>query len=166
MPSPTSQAKIGQNNPSPGFNIPMPQFKKAFSQRDKDKFLDESFEVIKTYFSQGIKKLNELPEVDADFKEITNHKFICKFYIQGELKSACTIWIGGWIGQNGINYVSGANPDANNSINESLSVEPDNNSLFLKPLMNVYNSKYKSKLTVNEAAEYLWSKATNYLNNK
>jgi hypothetical protein len=59
---------------------------------------------------------------------------------------------------NGIGYVENDSGETN-SFNESLSVEADGQSLYLKPLGMAFvgQGQIPSRLTVEEAAEFLWN---------
>jgi hypothetical protein len=146
--------------------IPLPKIQKTFTERDRDIFIDASFETIRSYFLEGIKQLNRMQDTEADFKEITTNKFMCKVYVQGKKKASCTIWIGSQFSSGGINYSNEANPDAGSSLNDSLTVEVGNTDLSLKTLMGGFSSNQKTKLTSAEAAEYYWFRLIAGLENR
>jgi hypothetical protein len=74
--------------------------------------------------------------------------------------AACTIFLGGSFGK-GIAYSSGE-ASQRNSFNESLSVENDDQKLFLVSLvsmgmMALYGQNKEKKLTFEGGAEHLWA---------
>ncbi len=145
-----------------GYSIPLPQLKKSFTERDKDIFCENAFATIRSFFKDGIAELNKLSGIEADFREITTQKFLCKVYRGGSRKSACTIWIGSRFSSNGICYSNEANPDAGSSINESLLLGENDTNLFLKTLMDFGGDK--RQMNDHEAANYFWSKLIEPLN--
>jgi hypothetical protein len=51
-----------------GLAIPMPKVQKTFTQRDKDRFLRDSFNVIMRYFAEAVRELNKTKsEIDAEY---------------------------------------------------------------------------------------------------
>jgi len=131
------------NSPQENFvgNIPIPKIRKGFTQRDRDLFLKQTFKVIKDYFQKALMKLQtQFSEVDTDFTEIHSTKFITKIYYQGNIRSQCKIWIGGFSTSDSIAYSEGQfNIDMDNSFNEMISIEDDGLELKLKFNLNITN---------------------------
>ena len=154
--------------PHSGLRISLPKIKKTFTQRVKDQFLIDAFSTIKQYFKEALSQLEaHYAEVETDFLEIRNYKFISKIYVNGEIKSQCKIWIGGISSSNSIAYKSGQ-IDINNdsSMNDWLSVDHDDYELGLKPSglrFDVASTSKKDLLNKEESAEYLWKRFTEYL---
>jgi hypothetical protein len=152
-----AESPVPSTTPKPV--IPLPKIHRTFTERDRDVFIEKSFATLREYFQEGIRQLNALQDTEADFKEVTSSKFMCKVYVQGKQKSSCTIWIGSQFSSGGINYSNEANPEAGSSLNDSLTVEVGNTELSLKPLMGgMFGSVQKTHLTSDEAAEYYWSR--------
>jgi len=153
------------------FDIPMPEIKRKFTQRDKDSFLKNSFDVIKSYFKKALANLEaHYPEVQTDFTEIHNFKFISTIYINGEVKSKCKIWIGGPISSDSIAYSSGyLNIESDNSCNGWLTVSDNGTALGFEasnmPFQSTYSEKNKI-LTPEQAGKCLWQWFTEILNQK
>jgi hypothetical protein len=86
-------------------------------------------------------------------------------YLHGQLKNSCKIWIGGdQFATNSINYSEGRfSLDTDNSFNETLQVDDDGSENFLKPLMSMGYSYARNKMSLEQAAEYLWKRLTNIL---
>ena len=151
-----------------GLNVPLPKIKKEFTQRDKDLFLKNSFVIIKDYFQNALQALSQqYQEVDTDFTEVHNFKFISTIYVRGEIGNKCKIWIGGLSSSDSIAYHEGEFAmDGDNSFNDMLSIEDDEQSLGLKPSMmwhGGYQDEREKILTAEGGAEYLWKKFTNSL---
>ena len=134
------------------------RIKKAFTDREKDKFLAEAFDYIANFFEGSLSELqarNE--EVDMDFRRIDANHFTSAIYIRGSEASRCRIWLGGRHSfGGGIGYSVG-DSGGDNSYNESLTVRDDGYTLFLKPLGSAfYAGDNEEQMTFEGAAEYLW----------
>ena len=69
------------------------RLKKQFTDHEKDRFLDEAFEYIATYFENSLAELKERnPEIDSRFRRIDSNHFSAAVYIHGVRKSGCRIW--------------------------------------------------------------------------
>ena len=160
------QTKEISENTSPEFKIPMPNIKKGFTQRDKDKFLYSSFEFIKAFFENGLKQLEtNFAGIEADFISIHKLKFVCSIYNNGEIVNKCKIWMGSSFGPNAISYFEDRNLDVNNDIssNDSLSTEIINNKLGFSTSGIGFYPESKATLSKIEASEYLWKRFTKIL---
>jgi hypothetical protein len=150
---------------APIFSIPAPKIKKITTERDRDKFNEDAFAVIKKYFNQGITEINKIDGLEGDFSDISLHRFSCKIYSHGKRVSECTIWFGSDFSRSSsICYSNQANQNSNNSMNDTLSIEEQDGILTFKALMRMYGTQKFEKLTAVEAAEYLWHKLTESLN--
>jgi hypothetical protein len=59
--------------------IPLPRIRRDFTQREKDKFLRETFTVIKQYSRKGLAPLKKgYQGIETDFLEVNNIKFTYK----------------------------------------------------------------------------------------
>lgn len=131
--------------------------KKTFKDRDKDQFKIKAFEYIAKYFEGSLGELEKRnPEIETNFRRIDANKFNSVIYVNGVEASRCTIRLGtnkGFI--SGITY---SHSDHDNSYNECMSVEDDDQMLFLRPLgMSFQHSSQKDQLSFEGAAEYYWS---------
>lgn len=142
--------------------IPIPKVKRKISRLEKDKYLKEAFTYIKEYFNRGLQELKKAySEVDIDFTEIHNFKFVSKVYVEGDLKTQCKIWIGGMMSDNQIAYSEGQfDLNNDNSLNDWITVADDGHEIFLQPsgMGFHYGQTPDKKLYVQEAAEYLWKR--------
>ncbi len=151
-----------------GLRVPLPKIKKQFSQRDRDVFLRNSFIVVKDYFQNALQELShQYQEVETDFAEVHNFKFIATIYVRGEVANRCKIWIGGLSSSDSIAYQAGQFAiEGDNSFNDMLSVADDKQSLGFRPSSMWYGSYENDReklLTVEMAAEYLWRRFTDIL---
>lgn len=134
------------------------RIKKTFTDSEKDKFLVDAFEYIANFFEGSLTELNQRNrEIDTDFRRIDANHFTAVIYIRGAEASRCRIWLGGRGSfANGIAYAVG-NSSVDNSLNESLSVEHDGYTLFLKPFGMIFHTNQKgNQLTLEGGAEYFW----------
>lgn len=133
------------------------RIKKQFTDHEKDRFLDDAFEYIANYFEGSLKELETRnPEIGTRFKRVDSSQFTAAIYVSGSLASSCRIWMDGQGTFGGIAY-SASERSYGNSINESLTVDDDSYSLFLKPLFLLMHSHADKQLTYEGGAEYLWS---------
>jgi len=153
------------SSPPLGLRVPLPKIKKQFSQRDKDLFLRNSFIVMKMYFQNALQELSQqYQEVETDFAELHNFKFLATIYVHGEVANRCKIWIGGSGSSDSIGHQSGRfDIESDNSFNDMLSVSDDRQSLGFRPSgMWIGGQQYDRDelLTADLVAEYLWRRFT------
>ncbi len=132
--------------------------RKSFSDRDRDRFLNDAFEFMAHFFENSLKELEARnPGIEEAFRRIDANHFTASIYREGENVARCKIWMGG-IGRDGIAFSFNANPD-DNILNESESVETGEQSLFLRPLgMQMRRvTEGDAHLGLEGAAEYYWS---------
>jgi hypothetical protein len=105
----TAPGQASAVSPTLGLRVPLPKIKKQFSQWDKDLFLRNSFIVVKGYFQNALQELSrKYQEVETDFAEVHNFKFLSTIYIRGEVANRCKIWIGGLSSSDSITYQAGS----------------------------------------------------------
>lgn len=148
-----------------GLRIPLPKIKKKFMQRDRDMFLRDAFGIVKQYFQNALTELERnYQEVQSDFTEVHNFKFICTIYVRGEIASRCKIWLGGLMSSDSLAYQSGQfNIDSDNSFNDILSLTDDEKSLGFKPSNMWLQYPEDEIFNAEQAAEYLWRRFTDSL---
>ncbi len=152
----------------PDYDIPIPKMPQEFPQLDKDRFIRNSFDIIKKYFKKALDKLKEqYSNLDSELVEISNFKFVCSIYRNGDLLNKCKIWIGGPLSEDSIAYSEGSSGYENDSsFNDWLTVNDDGFKLGLTASgfsMNIINNKEGKLLSSEEAAKYLWVRFTNRL---
>lgn len=130
-----------------------------FTDRQRHKFLDEAFEFIAQYFNGSLTELvTRNSDVETSFKRVDANRFEAAVYMGGQERSRCGIWLG-----DGASILKGilfshSGLGGGNSYNESLSIEDDGFSLFLKPMGMARMGQGGDKLlTAEGAAEYYWS---------
>jgi hypothetical protein len=133
---------------------------KTFSEKDKDDFLEEAFNYITQFFENSLAELErENRGVETKLRRLDTARFTAITYRGGRAASRCTIWMAGrdtFVG--GIGYVEN-DSGMTNSFNESLSVESDEQTLYLKPqgIAFVGQGRIPDKLDVEAGAAFLWS---------
>ena len=133
------------------------RLRKQFSEADKDSFLDKSFEFLASYFERSLSELEvRNADITTRFRRVDQNRFTAIVYQGGTSVARCSITLGGMLGS-GITY-SSSDQARDNSFNESLSVENDDQTLFLTAMgMGVFANQAGSHLTPEGAAEYYWS---------
>lgn len=131
---------------------------KNFTDVDKDRFLDDALNYIKRFFELSLTELKARNEgIDTRFIPIGHNAFGCVIYREGKAVAKCGIRLNsrGFFG-NGITYTNDETAPEN-TMQDSLSVDHDNQSLFLVPMGLSYGgSQRTTKFTFNGASEYLW----------
>lgn len=130
---------------------------RTFSDRDKDVFLEESFEFMARFFQGSLKELQSRnPQVQSNYKRIDARSFTASVYEEGRRIATCSIWYGDGRGLGTGIFYSNSSDGAGNSYNESLSIGDDGHTLYLKPLgMAMYGGPGHA-LSQEGAAELLW----------
>jgi hypothetical protein len=138
------------------------RLRKEFSQADEDDFLHEGFEFLGRFFENSLEELKARnPQIETRYRRIDANKFTAAIYTAGKKTGSCTIRMGG-VG-NDIVYAN-SEEARDNGYNESLSVDKDDQKLFLKPLgMASFGADRPQKLSHDGAAEYYWSLFMNHL---
>jgi hypothetical protein len=153
--------------PAPAAHAPAPpvnsrdlRIKRRFTDRDRDRFVEESFEYIASFFAASLAELQKQHAgIEASLRRVDRDHFTAAVYVDGKKESSCRVWISrGLLGD--IAYASGdSGPD--NSYNEVLSIADDGYSLLLKPFgllsFEASGAPGGKALTQEEAAEYLWA---------
>jgi hypothetical protein len=152
----------------PVFEVPIPEIKRKFTQRDKDKFLKDAFNKIKSYFERALSHLeSQQPDIETDFTEIHNFKFTSTIYLHGDSANKCKIWLGGPLSSESIAYYESAfDIDQNGSCNDWLTISDEGAHLGLKPSGFVWGGSELEKekpLSPEKAGEYFWRRFTERL---
>jgi len=129
---------------------------KNFTQRDKDKFQTETFEFIARYFENSLHEIGARNAgFEGVFRRIDANRFFATVYHDGKDVARATIYTGdGGFGR-GINYVQGETMQSN-SMNESLSVNADDQMLYLAAMGMSFSRNQEKKLSQEGAAELFW----------
>lgn len=131
------------------------RIRKSFTDRDKDKFLENAFEFIAKFFEGSLDEIAKRnPGIEGNFRRVDANRFTAVVYLSGQVSSRCRISCGGRRSfMSGITYSMSDSLDEN-SYNEQLSVEDDGYTLSLRPLGMMMHSK--ELLSVEGAAEFYW----------
>ena len=150
-----------KNAPS-GFGNPrMPNFKREFTDKEKEDFLHEGFEVIKSYIKQGLTSIEKNnPEIETSFKEIHALKFTGKVYLNGKQKVKFMIRVDN---EQSIAYREGYTSIEDSSTNEIIYLEAGKSELLFKPMFMGMTTGHIWKegspfLNQKEVAKFLWEK--------
>lgn len=157
---PSGNPRLGTPKPNinPDIRSGNLRVKKQFTDHERDGFLDDGFEYIAKYFEGSLDELEKrYPEIKTRFKRIDSNHFTAAIYVGGNLASSCRIWMGGRFLSGGIAYSVGERGD-DSSMNESLSVNDDGYTLFLKPLGMFIRNPAQQQLTYEGGAECYWNK--------
>jgi hypothetical protein len=138
---------------------------KTFTQRDKDQFKLDTFEYAARFFENSLSELGERnPGFEGVFRRIDANRFFATIYRDGKDVARGTVYLGGDTWGRGICYVEGETT-ASNSMSESLSVEADDQTLYLQSMgmSSSFGGQREQKLTQEGAAELLWDRLINRL---
>jgi hypothetical protein len=128
---------------------------KKFTELDKDTFVNEGFEFISKYFENSLQELKARnPGIDKSFRRIDADRFTSTVYRDGNKVCQCTVFRGGMMGD--IAYAMTDDPRTN-GMNESLSIEVDDQALYFRALGMQFYGKQTEKLSFEGAAEFFWS---------
>ena len=154
-----AEPRPGSSQPSIGPRSANVRVPSSFSDKDKDDFLHEAFTYIVEFFENSLGALErENRAISSTFRRLDATRFTAVAYREGRAASRCTIWMGGRHSfAGGIGYVENDSGETN-SFNESLTVETDGDSLFLKSLGMAFvgQGHRPERMTVEAAADYLW----------
>jgi hypothetical protein len=130
---------------------------KAFTERDKDTFKLDAFEYIARFFEASLSELQARNTgIEGTFRRVDANRFFASVYRDGKALARCTIFIAGGHFGNGIAFAFGETSESN-SLNEQLTVEADDQSLYLHTfgMMRSVGGN-EAKLTLEGAAELYW----------
>lgn len=130
---------------------------KTFTQRDKDKFQLDTFEFIARYFENSLAELAARnPGFEGVFRRIDATRFFATIYRNGDAVARATIYIGGSSSFGGINYAHGETSQSN-SLNEALTVQADDETLYFNSMgMASLGAQSSKRLSQEGAAELFW----------
>ena len=133
---------------------------KKFTDRDKEEFLHFTFEYIAKFFENSLFELSyRNPGIEGKFRRIDANRFTAVVYRDGKSVSRCGVFLAtGRAGPFGGICYSNDDSDVSTSYNENLSVESDNQALFLKPLgmSRIGKGERTDHLSQEGAAELFW----------
>jgi hypothetical protein len=131
---------------------------KQFSERDRDAFKTESFEFMAKFFENSLAELAERnPGIEGNFRRIDANRFSARIYKHGKAVGQCTIFLGDRFAA-GIAY-SSSDTLENSGYNELLSVDADEQAMYLRPLgmATMRSGNDRAKMSQEGASELYWS---------
>jgi hypothetical protein len=133
------------------------RLKKEFSEKDRDDFLRSTFEFVCKFFEGSVEAIGERnPEVTGTFERIDSRRMAAILYRAGKKIAECSVRQEGLTRNNGIAFSTDASAKQG-SFNEVLSVEADDQSLYMKPMgIALYGGERAKRLSQEGAAEFYW----------
>ena len=131
---------------------------KQFTEKDKDTFLHDAFDYMRKFFKNSLEELeNRNEKIETTYREVDASRFWATIYREGKKIAAGTYFLGGWgHGVSQICYVNGESTQ-DNTMNEALSVECDDQMMFLKPLGFMLGGRSDdATMTCEGASEFYW----------
>lgn len=130
--------------------------KKTFSDREKDRFLKDTFEYVANFFDGSLDELKARnKDIETDFTRIDARRFAAVVYRKGKAESRCTVTLNqGGRSLEGITILLGEHW-TEGSYNEILTISDDGYSLFLRS--SGMRSGTEQQLTLQGGAEFLWA---------
>lgn len=130
---------------------------KSFTEADKDRFLEGAFDYIGKFFENSLGELRARHgDIETSFRKLDANRFTGVVYRGGVAVARCKIVLGGIFGR-GISYSDSDNSD-DTSFNDAMSVETDEQGIYLKPMGFGRMSGSEHHLTFEGAAEYFWAR--------
>jgi hypothetical protein len=141
---------------SPGPRSSNLRLAKTFTDRDRDQFLHGAFEFMARFFENSLIELSARNDgIEGDFRRVDANRFTAAIYKNGKAAAKCNIFVGSSFGS-GIGFSYGES-HSGTSYNENLTVETDDQMLFLRPMGFGMGGERDSKLSEEGAAEFYWS---------
>jgi hypothetical protein len=133
--------------------------KRKFGDRERDEYLESSYEYIARYFENSLGELaHRNSHITTKFKRTSATGFVASIYENDKAVARCSVWYGSHMfGGSAIAYSYG-DEGARNSFNESLHVVDDGYSLQLSSLgMQSFAATHNEALSQEGAAESYWT---------
>ena len=133
--------------------------RKTFSNQENDEYIANTYQYIRNYFENSMDELKRRnAHIQTNLSPIDVVQFEAVIYQEGKTASECRIWLSKDAhgkGSKDIKYSSSLG--GSGSWNESISVENDGYVQFLKPMGLHFGRDVGDQLSMEGAAEYLWS---------
>jgi hypothetical protein len=149
----TSSAQISLGSAPRTSNL---RIAKKFSDHEKDSFRVDAFEYMARFFENSLSELaRRNAGINVRFRRVDSNRFHAAIYLNGDAVSKCTVFLGGML--SGIAFVP-SETMASNSHNDLLTVEADEQSLYLKDHGYFYSGMERDrKLSMEGASEQYWT---------
>jgi hypothetical protein len=134
--------------------------KKEFTERDRDTFLEETYEYVSKFFERSLAELQvRNVSIAGTFRRVNSDHFTATIYRNGKKVSACGVRLGGSGGVFSNQIVYSNDPNSTNCMNEGVSVAEDGHEMYLRAsgLSTMLSGRAKDRLSQQEAAELFWS---------
>lgn len=133
------------------------RLKKEFSELERDRFLREGFEYMSKFFEGSLRELEARNEgINTNFHRVDGNTFTAAIYKAGKKISECSVHTGsGGFGRNSIAF-SFDMGSRGQSMNESLSVGADDQSMFLTSMGMSFHQERGQQLSHEGGAELFW----------
>jgi len=135
------------------------RIKKEFTDLERDRFLEESFEFIANYFEGSLRELKRRnPGLETNFRRIDSNTFSAAIYRNGSKVASCRVRLGKMWQDGGIMY-SATDSESDTSYSEMLIVTDDGYTLSLALQIGMWRLPQgkRTDLTQEGGAEHLWS---------
>lgn len=150
---PRRQASPASNARSSNLRV-----KREFTDRDRDKYIDDGFAYISNFFENSLNELSSRhANLEYRFKQDGDTSFTAAIYIAGQKRTSCRIWSQGRNAFGGDIAYSASDSGSGSGFNESMSVADDGYTLGFRPMgMGMVRRQSEGLLTPHGAAEYYW----------
>lgn len=134
------------------------RIRKDFSEADRARFLKDAFEFMARFFENSLEELKERhADIESDFTRIDALQFSAVIYRRGKAAGRCRIRLNPSSGAFGSGITFSHDNSDHGGFNESLSVDADDQALFLRPMgMQSRRGGDDSHLSEEGAAELYW----------
>jgi hypothetical protein len=138
-----------------------PNIRGVLTDLDRREFVHRSFEVIRSYFQDGLAALEKQHTgIKVDMMAINPASFSCEVFVHGKSRANCRVWEGrGYHSSNSIGYAEGSAAHNENTLNEQLLISENGQRLLWNATMNMgigTRGLESSAMSSEAAAEYLW----------
>ena len=141
----------------------IPSIERTPSDVEKRRFAKGAFETIKAHFESGLTELARRNGhvLEIDMQANSGAQFTAEIFLQGKSKCYCRIWQGGLHSADGISYSETQRHFGGNACNEILTLGNAKSELYLVSLMGAGFARIDpqidlKRMSVNQAADYLW----------
>ena len=130
---------------------------KRFSDRDRDEFLHDAFEFMAKFFENSLAELEKRnPGIEGRFRRIDANQITAIAYRDGDAVARCSCFLETGSDQCPALAIRIMTPRRPGSYNENLTVETDEQALYLKALGMSFAHQREGKLSMEGAAELYW----------
>lgn len=133
------------------------RLKKEFTEKERDDFLRATFDFMCRFFEGSVEAIGERnPDVTGTFERIDSRRMAAVLYRGGKKIAECSVRQEGLSRNNGIAFSHDAT-GSYGSFNEMLSVEADDQSMYMKSMGMAWSGVGREKQLSSEgAAELYW----------